>query len=277
MTPSPFFLKLAGVIATMDLPDIIYAKSNPLAFISLNRPEILNVFTDQMMDSLCLALKDAKDDPAINVIILKGEGEAFSSGGNVIDMHEGKLASWDMKQHLWDHVQRVALCLEDIDKPVIASIDGPAFGGGFDLALACDLRIASERATFCATFARIGLAPGNGGAWFLPRIVGQSKALEILLTSRVVEADEALRIGLVDRVTSEKELGKETQKYAMEIACWPITSVRAIKRAMYNGLKSDLRGHMDYMSSQLGMLTQTAEHREAAKRFAEKESCKKNR
>jgi len=255
----------------MDLPDIIYEKSDQLAFISMNRPETLNVFTNQMMDSICDALKNAKDDPDINVIILKGEGEAFSSGGNIKDMHEGRLASWDMKHHLWDHVQRVALCLEDMDKPVIASIDGPAFGGGFDLTLACDLRIATERATFCATFVRIGLAPGNGGAWFLPRLIGQSKALDILLTGRVVKADEALKIGLVDRVVPAEMLEKETRGYAEEIACWPIESVRAIKRAVYNGFKSDLRGHLDYMSSQLALLTQTDEHREAVKKFVDKE------
>lgn len=262
-------------MTTMEYTDIIYKKTDPLAVISLNRPETLNVFTDRMMDSLCMALKDAKDDPAIGVIVLKGEGKAFSSGGNVREMHEGRLASWDMKQHLWDHVQRVALCLEDIDKPVIASIDGPAFGGGFDLALACDLRIASAQATFCATFARIGLAPGNGGAWFLPRIIGQSKALEILLTSRVVDADEALTIGLVDRMVPREELAEATTTYAMGIACWPMASVRAIKRAVYNGLKSDLRGHMDYMSSQLALLTRTDEHREAVKRFVEKDTCEK--
>ncbi|MBW2142926.1 MAG: enoyl-CoA hydratase/isomerase family protein [Deltaproteobacteria bacterium] len=255
----------------MDLPDIIYEKSGRLAYLSLNRPEAMNVFTSQMMDSICTALKEAKEDSEINAIILKGEGEAFSSGGNIKDMHEGRLASWDMKHHLWDHVQRVVLCLEDIDKPVIASIDGPAFGGGFDLTLACDLRIASERATFCATFVRIGLAPGNGGAWFLPRLIGQSKALDILLTGRVVEADEALRIGLVDRVVPSEKLAEETQKYAMEIACWPMGSVRAIKRAVYNGFKSDLRGHLDYMSSQLALLTQTNEHREAVRKFVEKD------
>jgi len=255
----------------MDLPDIIYEKSDQLAFISMNRPETLNVFTNQMMDSICDALKNAKDDPDINVIILKGEGEAFSSGGNIKDMHEGRLASWDMKHHLWDHVQRVALCLEDMDKPVIASIDGPAFGGGFDLTLACDLRIATERATFCATFVRIGLAPGNGGAWFLPRLIGQSKALDILLTGRVVKADEALKIGMVDRVVPAEMLEKETRGYAEEIACWPIESVRAIKRAVYNGFKSDLRGHLDYMSSQLVFLSRYGDHREAVKKFVDKE------
>jgi enoyl-CoA hydratase/carnithine racemase len=257
----------------MELSDIIYKKTALMAFISLNRPETRNTFTIPMIDSLYRALKDAKDDPDIKVIILSGEGEAFSAGGNVKDMADGKLASWDMKQYLWNHVQRIPLLLEDVDKPVIASIHGPAYGGGFDIALACDLRIASEQATFCSTFVHLALAPGNGGAYFLPRLVGLSKALEILMTGRVVEMDEALRIGLVDRVVPKEKLLKETTKYALEIAQWPITAVRAIKRAVYNGLKSDLRGHLDYVSSQLALLTQRKEHQEAAKKFAKKKKA----
>ncbi len=251
--------------------DIIYQKAAPLAFIFLNRPETRNAFTIPMMDSICSVLEDAKKDPEIKVIILGGKGEAFSSGGNIKDMAEGKLASWDMKLFLWDHVQRVQLVLEDVDKPVIASMDGPAFGGGFDLALACDLRIASEQATLCSTFARIGLAPGDGGAYFLPRLIGLSKALEILLSARIIRMDEALRIGLVDRVVPSEKLAEETKQYAMEIAMWPLASLRAIKRAVYDGLKSDLRGHLDYISSQLALLTQTEDHQKAIRELAEKE------
>ena len=143
-------------------------------------------------------------------------------------MAEGKLASWDMKSYLWDHVQRTALVLEDVDKPVIASVDGPAFGGGFDLAVLCDLRIASESATFCSSFVRIGLAPGNGGSYFLPRLIGLSKALEILLSGRVIKMNEALRIGLVDRVVPKEKLRKESKKYAMEIARRPLASLRTV-------------------------------------------------
>jgi enoyl-CoA hydratase/carnithine racemase len=255
----------------MELHDIIYRKSPPLAFISLNRPETRNVFTYPMIENLCRALKDAKNDTDIKVIILSGEGEAFSAGGNIKEMAEGRLAAWDMKSYLWDHVQRIALVIEDVDKPIIASIDGPAFGGGFDLALICDLRIASDGATFCSTFVRIGLAPGNGGAYLLPKVVGLSKALEILLSGRVIEMDEALRIGLVDRVVPKEELLKETENYAMEIARRPLGSLRMIKRAVYNGLRSDLRGHLDYVSSQLALLTLTEEHRKAVREFVEKE------
>ncbi|HBF42229.1 MAG TPA: enoyl-CoA hydratase [Desulfobacteraceae bacterium] len=255
----------------MNLTDVIYRKSVPLAFISLNRPEMKNAFTYPMLDSLCQALEDAKGDGDIKVIILRGEGGAFCAGGNIKDMAAGRLASWDMKHYLWDHVQRVPLLLEDVDKPVIASIDGTAFGGGFDLALACDLRIASERATLCSTFVRIGLAPGGGGAFSLPRLVGLSKALEILLSGRVIDMDEALKIGVVDRVVSTGKLLEETEQYAMEIAKWPIAPVRAIKRSVYNGLKSDLRGHLDYVSSQLALLTQTEEHRHAVKKWVKKD------
>jgi enoyl-CoA hydratase/carnithine racemase len=254
----------------MELADILYKKKAPMAFVSLNRPETKNTFTVPMIDSICWAIKDAKEDPDIKVIVLSGEGEAFSAGGNIKDMAEGKLASWDMKRYLWDHVQRIPLLLEDVDKPVIASIHGPAYGGGFDLALACDLRIASEQATFCSTFVHLALAPGNGGAYFLPRLVGVSKALEILMTGRVVEMDEALRIGLVNRVVPKEELIEETKKFAMDVVQWPTAAVRAIKRAVYYGLNSDLRGHLDYVSSQLALLTQTKEHQEAVKKFAGK-------
>jgi enoyl-CoA hydratase/carnithine racemase len=236
----------------------------------MNRPETKNVFTPEMMDSICQALKEAKADPDVKVIILTGENEAFSAGGNVKEMAEGKYTSWDMKDFLWDHLQRVPLLLEDVDKPVIAAIDGPAYGGGFDMALACDLRVASERAIISSTFVRIGLAPGDGGAYFLPRIVGLSKALDILLRGRVIDMEEAIKLGLVDKVVPVEGFSESVRDYALEIAKWPLTSLRAVKRAVYQGLTSDLRGHLDYMSSQLALLSETEEHREAVKRILER-------
>ena len=258
----------------MDLPDIIFHKSTPLAFITLDKAETRNAFTQEMVDSLCRALMDAKDDPGIKVIILTGRGEAFCAGANVKEMAEGKFTAWDMKSFLREHVQRIPLLLEDMDKPVIASVGGPAYGAGFDLALACDLRIASEKASFCSAFIRIGLVPGNGGIYFLPKLVGLSKALDILLTGRVIKMDEALKIGLVERVVSPENLEAETKKYAMEIAKWPLEPLRAIKRGVYSGLKSDLRGHLESISSQQALLTQTREHREAVKRLAESDNKK---
>jgi len=236
----------------------------------MNRPDIKNAFTYDMMDGICKALIEAKDDPDIRVIILTGEGGAFSAGGNVKEMADGKVVSWDMKSYLWDHIQRVPLLLEDVDKPVIAAIDGPAYGGGFDMALACDLRLASDRATFCSTFVRIGLAPGDGGAYFLPRLVGLNKALEILFTGRVIKMDEAMELGLVERVVPVEGFPEEVRTYAMEIAQWPLAALRAIKRAVYNGLNSNLRGHLDFVSSHLALLSETEEHRKAMKKLVAK-------
>lgn len=254
----------------MHLPDIIFRKSPPLASISMNRPETKNAFTLEMMDSICQALKESKADPDVKVIILTGEGGAFSAGGNVKDMAEGRYTSWDMKNFLWDHLQRVPLLLEDVDKPVIAAIDGPAFGGAFDLTLACDFRVASERATFSSTFVRIGLAPGDGGAYFLPRIVGLSKALRILLKGGVIKTEEALNLGLVDKVVPVEGFTASVNDYALEMAQWPLPALRAIKRAVYQGLGSDLRGHLDYISSQQALLSETEEHREALKKILER-------
>jgi enoyl-CoA hydratase/carnithine racemase len=251
----------------MTTPDILYAKASPLAFLTLNRPEMRNAFTIPMIEGLLLGLEEAKKDPEVRVLIIQGEGGAFSAGGNIKEMAEGKLVSWNMKKYLWEHVQRVPLALEDFEKPVIASIDGPAFGGGFGLALACDLRVCSHRATFCSTFARIGLAPGDGEGYFLPRLVGLGKALDILLTGRVIYSEEALRIGIVDRVVPSETLDRETINFGREIAQWPLVSLQAIKRSVYGGLASDLRTHLDHMSSQLALLTEREEHRQAIEKL----------
>ncbi len=243
--------------------DISYHCEDETALITLERPAVRNAFTVPMMDSLCLALRRAAADPGIKVIILTGAGKAFSSGGNVKEMAAGQLRLWEMKNYLWEHVQRVPLALAEVDKPVIAAVNGLAYGGGFDLALACDLRFASREAVFCSTFVRIGLAPGNGGAFFLPRLAGRSRALDILLTGRRVEAEEALELGLVDRVYEPEQLLAETRQYARELARWPLPALRAIKRAVSQGEKSDLRSHLDYLSSQLALLADTEEHRRA--------------
>lgn len=258
----------------MEFPDIIYSKSDAIASIQLDRPDMRNAFTCAMVESLSKAFCDARSDPRIKVIVLSGQGGAFCSGGNVKDMADGKLASWDMKRFLWDHVQRLPLLMQDIDKPILAAIDGPAHGGGFDLALACDLRIASERTTFCATYVKIGLAPGNGSAYFLTRCVGTTRALDILLTGRAVHMKEALDLGLVQAVVPPGRLLEHAFAYAGEMARWPLESLRAVKRAVYHGLYSDLRGHLDYMSSQLALLTQTPEHRKAVEEFVSKKEPK---
>ncbi|MBF0509437.1 MAG: enoyl-CoA hydratase/isomerase family protein [Deltaproteobacteria bacterium] len=251
----------------MEFQDIKYQKQDHIATITLNRPDLKNAFTLPMLKSVELALMDAKDDPEIKVIILTGAGDVFCAGGNIKDMAGGKLQSWQMKDYLWNHVQRVPLLLEDIDKPVVAMLNGPAFGGGMDLALMCDLRVASERANLCATYVRIGLAPGDGGAFLLPRLVGLAKTMEILLTGDVIEPAEALSLGLVNKVTAHADLEAETLALAGKMSQWPLVSLRACKRAVMNGLTSSFRSHMDYVSSQVAMLSATEDHMNAVNRL----------
>jgi len=251
----------------MKLQDIDYEKRNPLAIITMDRPDIKNAFTDAMLQSLQTALTDAGRDPAVRVILLTGR-EAFCTGGNVKEMARGKLASWDMKRYLAERVQTIPLLIEALDKPTIACVDGHAYGAGFDLSLACDIRFASQHARFCASFVKLGLAPGDGGAYFLPRIVGVMKALDIFWTGRVIEAEEALTIGLVQKVFPQAELMNEARQYATQIATWSPEALKAIKRAVYSGLRSDLRSHLDYISSQLALLSETEAHRDAVKSLA---------
>jgi len=252
----------------MENKDLLYDRVPPLAYLYLNRPDIKNAFTSEMLDSLYRKLQEADLDHEIKVIIIKGKGEAFCAGADIRDMVSGKLRSWGMKKYLTEKVQRIPLLLQQLKKPTIASIDGPAYGGGFDLALACDLRIASQRATFCSTVVRIGLAPGGGAGYFLPRLIGMSKALELLLTGKVLSAEEALKIGLADRVVPVDSLDRETSALAHEIARWPLPSLVATKKALYHGIKSELEAHLEYMSSQLALLTETKEHKQSVKKIA---------
>jgi enoyl-CoA hydratase/carnithine racemase len=258
----------------MDLPDIIYSKSNAIASISLNRPDTRNAFTYPMVESLSTAFHDAQSDDHVKVIVLSGQGDAFCSGGNIKDMADGKLASWDMKRFLRDHVQRLPLLMRNVDKPILAAIDGPAHGGGFDLAMTCDLRIASERATFCANYVKIGLAPGNGSAYFLTRCIGTARALDILLTGRLVNMKEAMDLGLVQAVVPSARFLQDAFEYAGRMTKWSVESLKAVKRAVYHGLHSDIQGHLDYMSSQLALLSQTPEHRKAVEDFAHRKDPK---
>jgi len=175
-----------------------------------------------------------------------------------------------MKRFLWEGGHRIALTLEDLDKPIIAAINGAAMGAGLDMALMCDMRICSERAKLAESYIQMGLVPGDGGAYFLPRLIGISRAMELLLTSDVISPEKALEIGLVNRVVRHDDLMKETVKLAEKIAGRPPLAVRMTKRAVYQGMTSCLRSHLDYISSQIALLSETEDHREAAKAFLEK-------
>jgi len=254
----------------MSSAHVLYEIRDRVALITLNRPEARNAFSPSMIRLWNEYLQTARADEDVRVVVVTGLGDTFCSGGDIREMAEGRLMSWDMKRFLWDGVHRIALTLEDLDKPVIAAVNGSAMGAGMDMALMCDMRVASDRARFAESYINMGVVPGDGGAYYLPRLVGSARALEILLTGEVLTATRALELGIVNRVVPHDRLMEETLTLAGVMAEKPPLAVRMTKRAVYQGLASTLRAHLDYISSQIALLSETEDHREAARAFLEK-------
>lgn len=254
----------------MSKPHVLYEVKDHIAVITLNRPDFKNAFSPEMITLWNRFLINAGTDDDVRVIIITGKGDTFCSGGDIREMADGKLRSWDMKNFLWAGVHRIVLTLEDLDKPVIAAINGAAMGAGMDMALMCDIRVCSDRARLAESYITLGLVPGDGGAYFLPRLVGVSKALELLFTGDVIGAEEALQLGLVSRVVPHERLMEEALALAERIASRSPLAIRMMKRAVYQAQTSTLRAHLDYISSQVALLSETSDHKEAARAFLEK-------
>lgn len=236
--------------------------------ITLNRPERLNAFTFEMIDAWHDALNKCRTDPNVKVIVVTGEGSAFCSGGDIIEMEERlEHTPAQRKAELFERIERIPFLLEDIDKPVIAAMNGAAAGAGLDLALMCDIRIAAKSAKFGETYTKVGLVPGAGGTWFLPRLVGTAKALELFWTAEFLTAAQAQEIGMVNRVVDDADLMNETNKMAKKIAAAPQQSVRMIKRAVLAGMRTDLRTHLDMISSHYAVITAGEDHQNAVREF----------
>jgi enoyl-CoA hydratase/carnithine racemase len=248
-----------------------YAVQGRIATITLNRPERMNAFTWEMVDAWAEALQEAQKNDQVHVIIVTGAGKAFCSGGDIQNMGQRQERTPLMrKNELAGHVHRIPLALESVDKPVIAAINGAAAGAGLDLALQCDLRYAAASARLGETYVRVGLVPGAGGTWFLPRLVGTAKALELFWTGDLIDAAEAERIGLVNKVLPDEQLMGHVAEVADKIARGPQLSVRFIKRAVYQGRTIDLRTSLDLISSHYAVVSSSADHKEAVQSYLEK-------
>lgn len=246
-----------------------------VATIRLNRPEKLNAFTDDMITTWVGLLEEYRSREDVNVIVITGTGRAFSTGGDV-----GKFSDYasntaaGIKARLSENVQRLAMKMQDIDKPVIAAVNGLATGGGVDIALMCDMRFAARSAKFAETYVKMGLIPGAGGAYYLPRIVGVAKALELFWSSESIDAAEALRIGLVNRVFDDDKLAEETQAFASKLARGAPLAMKLVKRILYRGLETDLRGALDLVASNMPVVRMSEDHQEAIAAFREKREPK---
>lgn len=256
------------------MAELQYAVEDGIGTIRLNRPERKNALTFEMVDALYEVLVGARTDDEVRGLMLCGAGGTFCSGLDLslLPTEQGRLsgAPLEFKQMLTDRIQRIALAVEDLDKPLVAAIAGSAVGAGLDFALMCDMRIAAASAKLAESYVRVGLVPGAGGCYFLPRLVGRAKALELLLTGDFVGAAEAEKIGLVNRVVPDEEVESSALELIRGIAARPPVTVAMIKRATYQSEKSDLRTALDLISSHMAVVTSTEDSREAMAALAER-------
>ena len=254
---------------------LLQNRNGSILTLTLNKPDKRNPISDpDMIDALCAALEAAEADMDIRVIILTGAGTGFSSGGDISKMTTGA----GLRAHLPAQtrrnykagIQRLPLLFEALELPVIAAINGPAIGAGLDLACMCDIRIAAESARFAESFVKIGIVPGDGGAWLLPRVIGFSKASELALTGDIIDAAEARAIGLVSKIVPDAELMAEAHAIAARIAANPPHAVRMTKRLLREAQGMTLKATLEMSASFQALAHATADHDEAVAAFVEK-------
>jgi 2-(1,2-epoxy-1,2-dihydrophenyl)acetyl-CoA isomerase len=220
---------------------VLVERDGPVALVRLHRPGRLNAFDEEMAFAIAEAIEGAGAVEGTRALVVTGEGRGFCAGAD-IDVLNELVAARDEEglARLLEAGERVHHAIRALDLPVVAAINGPAAGGGANLALACDLRIMAESASIGQTFPRIGLHPDWGGTYVLPRLVGEARALELLWSGRMVGAEEALRLGIVHRVAPAERLFEEAMAWARQLAAGPPLAIARIKRAVYASLHSDL-------------------------------------
>ena len=252
------------------MADIEYEIADGVGTITLNRPDKGNSFTLEMVDRWAEIYRDARTNNEVRALVLTGAGTRFCSGADLSVLDAEEQTPLSRKEVLTHRVHRVALALEDLDKPVIAAINGVAVGAGMDMALMCDIRIAARSARLSEGYIRLGIVPGDGGCYYLPRLVGTSKALELLLTGDFVDAEEAHRLGIVNAVYDDAELRSQAHALAARLAAGPTVALRMIKRAVYQSAHSDLRTALDLISSHMAVAQLTEDAQEAYRAMKDK-------
>lgn len=242
--------------------------------LTMSQPETRNALTgNTAVEEFVQACAEIGRDRSIRCVILTGEGPVFSSGGNVKDMQrffQQQLSPETIREEYRNGIQRLPKALYHLDVPVIAAVNGPAIGAGLDLTCMCDMRIASEKATFAESFVRVGIVPGDGGAWLLPRAVGRAKAAEMAFTGEALTAQEALECGLVSRVVSPEALMETAMTLARKIAANPAGVLRMTKRLLREGEQASLESLLEISASYQAIAHMEPDHHEAVRAFVEK-------
>jgi 2-(1,2-epoxy-1,2-dihydrophenyl)acetyl-CoA isomerase len=251
---------------------ILYEKSDNIATITLNRPEVLNAVNETMGRELLEALKAVAKDDGVRSVIITGSGRAFSSGEDIQDLR-GQYERGEnprLGERLLYKYNPIIRRIRQMPKPLIAAVNGVAAGAGAGIAYSCDFRIASENAKFIHAFIRVGLAPDSGTSFFLPRLVGLSKALELSFTGDELTSRDAERFGLVSKVVPPEQLNTVTRELAAKLARGPSKAIALTKRALNKSISSDLETVLEYESYLQEIAGATADHIEAVRAFFEK-------
>ncbi|MFN3455346.1 MAG: enoyl-CoA hydratase-related protein [Pseudobdellovibrio sp.] len=238
-------------------------KNKNQLWIYLDQPDKLNAISTEMIESLTQVLFKAEMDFDIKVIVITGEGKAFSSGGDIFAMHEktGMFAgdSNELRMRYMQGIQKIPKCIEDLSKPIVAMVNGAAVGAGCDLSMMCDLRIGSEKSKFGETFAKLGLVPGDGGTYFLTRVVGYAKAIQMTLTAEIIEGEKAFNFGLMNYFVPHESLEQETFKLAQKIAALPSVAVQMAKKSLRAAYNQDLQVNLDLLAAFQGIAEKAVE------------------
>lgn len=254
---------------------VLFEQRDAIVTLTLNAPEARNALTSQAQwDAVVAACERVQADPAVKVVIVTGAGSAFCAGGNVKDFRDKRGLAAGSGMEIRDNyrrgIQRIPLAFHRLDVPTIAAVNGPAIGAGCDLACMADIRIASEKASFAESFVKLGLIPGDGGAWLLQRVVGYARAAEMSFTGDTVDAQAALAMGLVSRVVPHETLLAEATALAERIAANPGQALRMTKRLMREAQTSRLDAILELSAAYQALTHGSAEHEGAVAAFLER-------
>ncbi|MFD3447402.1 enoyl-CoA hydratase-related protein [Microbacteriaceae bacterium 4G12] len=245
---------------------ISYTKQNNTAWITLMRPQTMNAFIAQMNFEVKDAIKQASQDPDVRCIVLTGEGRAFCSGQDLSEVNENMDYGQMVRQYYAPMMKQIMKC----EKPIIAAVNGVAAGAGFSLALACDFRLMSEKASFLNAFVHVGLIPDSGNLYFLPRLIGHAKALELACLGEKVSAEQALGLGLATKVIPLETWEEEVKAFADRLAHMPTKAIGLMKRYMEIGYTHSFDEYLEHEAQGQRLASLTADHKEGLAAFLEK-------